>query len=230
MVETKTSSNKRKESTPPEGYSCNICNETGHWIQQCTQKKRKKQKKLNKDPTHIHIPGVDPSQEDISKARDLQKIKPPKCFCRQTSRLKKVKKSKAGGESSRAIGKYFFFCSKARDDESKCKFARPVDDELKSKKDRICTFFAKSGFCKKGDKCMFSHDLTKADGKVTNVSSSENVKAKEQSTESLEKAENVTEMPPDGENVSNPINADKPSSSSDSSSISSSDDDDSDSD
>lgn len=101
---------------------------------------------------------MDPSKQDIDRAREMQKIKPPKCFCGQPSRLKKVKRS-SSGEDSRAIGKYFFFCSKAKFDETKCRFARPVEDEIKPKKDRICTFFAKTGFCKKGDKCMFSHDV-----------------------------------------------------------------------
>eukprot|EP00979_Chaetoceros_neogracilis_P004492 scaffold787_cov285-Chaetoceros_neogracile.AAC.56 len=148
---------KRKISTPPAGYLCSICKKPGHWIQQCSHKKNRKKRKGN--PTHIHVPGVDPSQENIDRARDLQKIKPPKCFCGEVSRLKKVKRVNDGGEDSRAIGHFFFFCNKAKHDESKCRFARPVEDETMSKKDRICTFFAKTGSCKKGDKCMFSHDV-----------------------------------------------------------------------
>ena len=31
---------------------------------------------------------------------------------------------------SRAVGKYFFFCSKKRDDKTVCRFARPAEDEL----------------------------------------------------------------------------------------------------
>ena len=42
---------------------------------------KKKQKKRNANPTHVHVPGVDPSQDDIAWARELQQIKPPKCFC-----------------------------------------------------------------------------------------------------------------------------------------------------
>lgn len=137
------------------------------------------------------MPGVDPSPDDIEKARELQKITPPKCFCGLPSRLNKVKRSKEGGETSRAIGKYFFFCSKKRDDETQCRFARPVEMELNkkksgggikskatkisgakgkqqagdntklenNKKQLICKFFAKSGSCKKGGKCEFSHDV-----------------------------------------------------------------------
>ena len=102
-----------------------------------------------------------------------------------------VKRSKAGGDASRAIGKYFFFCSKKRDDETQCRFARPVEMELNKKKKidsrmskkksggvggdddggkkkdkkggdvdkskHVCKFFAKTGSCKKGIKCEFSH-------------------------------------------------------------------------
>ena len=107
-------------------------------------------------------------------------------FCGLPSRLNKVKRSKVQ-EGSRAIGKYFFFCSKKRDDETQCRFARPVDMELKKNKkidsrmkakkkeglvskaaredktpttktNQVCKFFAKTGSCKKGDKCEFSHE------------------------------------------------------------------------
>jgi hypothetical protein len=122
------------------------------------------------------------------RARELQKIPPPKCFCGLPSRLNRVKRSKEGGDSSRAIGKYFFFCSKKRDDETQCRFARPVEMEINKQKARagnakavaknklkemkeekkaaepeknkqICKFFAKTGSCKKGKKCEFSHDV-----------------------------------------------------------------------
>jgi len=163
---------------------------------------------------HIYIPGIDPSEADIAKARELQKIKPPNCFCRQASRLKKVKQPKGkaaaankeaenggggggggrghqgkgqgqeqgqsrGGddrgdgpprpgknnvkENSRAIGHYFFFCAKPKSDSTKCRFARPVEDELKPKKERLCAFLLRKGFCKKGDACKFSHDLSLKD-------------------------------------------------------------------
>ena len=150
---------KRKETTPPDGYVCHKCNESGHWIQQCPLKdendgSHKRRKKSN----HVPVSGVDPSQADIDAAREMQKIPPPNCFCGMPSRLKKVKRSNVGGDSSRALGKYFFFCSKKKGDDTACRFARPVEDELMDKKDRICTFWAKNGSCKKCDKCMFSHD------------------------------------------------------------------------
>ncbi len=44
-----------------------------------------------------------------------------------------MKRSKEGGENSRALGKYFFFCSKKRDDETQCRFARPVEMETNRK-------------------------------------------------------------------------------------------------
>ncbi len=47
--------------------------------------------------------------------------------------MNKVKRSKEGGENSRAVGKYFFFCSKKRDDETQCRFARPVEMEMNKK-------------------------------------------------------------------------------------------------
>jgi hypothetical protein len=166
MVQVEKIARKRKTSAPSEGYVCSICNKPGHWIQQCPEKRQKKKK----NSKHIHTPGVDPSQADIDKAREMQKLKPPNCFCGITSRLKKVKRSKED-ENSRAIGKYFFFCAKTKFDESKCRFARPVEDHLKPKKERICTFFAKTGSCKKGDKCMFSHEKPeKSDGKLTSAS------------------------------------------------------------
>jgi len=145
---------KRKVSNPPEGYTCHLCGENDHWIFQCNEKKKKNKKSSS---THVPVPGVDPSKEDIENAKLMQKLKPPNCFCGSTSRLKKVKRSRVS-ETSRANGNYFFFCA-AKSREEGCKFARPVEHELKPKKERICPFFAKSGSCKKGDKCNFSHTL-----------------------------------------------------------------------
>jgi hypothetical protein len=151
---TAPDSKKRKETTPPAGYVCNLCHTAGHWIQQCSQKPSNKKSKSN----HVPVVGVDPSQEDIERAKELQKIKPPNCFCGGPSRLKKVKKSNVNPENSRANGNYFFFCAKKKLDEP-CRFARPVEDEMKPKKERYCAFMLKKGTCKKGDKCMFSHDI-----------------------------------------------------------------------
>lgn len=183
---------KRKTSEPPDGYVCRLCSTPGHWIQVCPTKKTGTKRQRKSD--HVPVPGKDPSEEDIERARELQKIPPPKCFCGLPSRLNKVKRSKEGGDTSRAIGKYFFFCSKKRDDETQCRFARPVEMELnKNKKKKvgddnmakkagerkgsksdgksksradatnkskqICKFFAKSGKCKKGIACEFSHDV-----------------------------------------------------------------------
>mmetsp|Transcript_27439 Transcript_27439/g.57267 ORF Transcript_27439/g.57267 Transcript_27439/m.57267 type:complete len:240 (-) Transcript_27439:476-1195(-) len=124
---------KRKaESTPPDGYVCRLCSVPGHWIQVCPTKKTGAKRQRKSD--HVPVPGQDPSEEDIEKAKELQAIPPPKCFCGVPSRLNKVKRSKAGGDASRAIGKYFFFCSKKRDDDTQCRFARPVEMELKKMK------------------------------------------------------------------------------------------------
>lgn len=77
----------------------------GHWIQVCPTKKTGNKKKKS---DHVPVPGKDPSPDDIEQARELQKIPPPKCFCGLPSRLNKVKKSKEGGDNSRAIGKYLY--------------------------------------------------------------------------------------------------------------------------
>ena len=127
---------KRKETTPPDGYVCRLCNIAGHWIQVCPTKKTGEKKRKRKQTDHVFVPGKDPSPEDIAEAKKMQEIPPPKCFCGITSRLNKVKRSKAGGENSRALGKYFFFCSKKRDDETQCRFARPADLELNKMKAR----------------------------------------------------------------------------------------------
>lgn len=127
---------KTESSTPPEGYVCRLCSTAGHWIQVCPTKKTG-EKRQRKSSDHVPIPGQDPSPEDIERAKILQKIPPPNCFCGIPSRLNKVKRSKEGGDTSRALGKYFFFCSKKRDDETQCRFARPIETEEKSLKKNI---------------------------------------------------------------------------------------------
>lgn len=152
-VAGKKRKDKGKESTPPNGYVCSLCQIPGHWIQQCTQGKqqheqeRKKRKRLRKNPFHVHAEGVDPSQDDINTARTMQSIKPPNCLCNIKSRLKKVKRSKVK-EESRANGAYFFFCSKAATDDTKCNFVIPVEESApaigKDKSEKMSNnFFAK---------------------------------------------------------------------------------------
>eukprot|EP00525_Craspedostauros_australis_P012670 CAMPEP_0198119616 /NCGR_PEP_ID=MMETSP1442-20131203/26351_1 /TAXON_ID= /ORGANISM="Craspedostauros australis, Strain CCMP3328" /LENGTH=260 /DNA_ID=CAMNT_0043778127 /DNA_START=33 /DNA_END=812 /DNA_ORIENTATION=- len=145
-------SKRLQQSTPSDGYVCKNCNIAGHWIQRCPKRRKKM-----RNSSHTPVAGVDPSQDDIERARAMQKIKPPRCFCGIPSRLKKVKHSRVN-ENSRAVGKYFFFCMKKKADEP-CRFARPVDEEVKDKKDRLCAFFVKKGICKKGANCMFSHEV-----------------------------------------------------------------------
>jgi Zinc knuckle len=152
---------KKNKADPPPGYICNLCKEPGHWIYKCSQRgkttqtaaassatstsKNKKRKKNN--PHHEYQPGVDPSEQDIEEAKKMQQIKPPPCDCGIPSRVKKVKRSKVAPEknSSRAIGAYFFFCSKKRDDATKCNFAQPVEElvEKTKKKKAQANFFAK---------------------------------------------------------------------------------------
>merc|ERR1712166_1272420 len=65
-------------------------------------------------------------------------------------------------DQSRAIGNYFFICSKKKEDITKCRFARPVEDheDITPKSERICTFFIKKGGCSKGSSCKFLHEKT----------------------------------------------------------------------
>eukprot|EP00566_Odontella_aurita_P015790 CAMPEP_0113565408 /NCGR_PEP_ID=MMETSP0015_2-20120614/22160_1 /TAXON_ID=2838 /ORGANISM="Odontella" /LENGTH=278 /DNA_ID=CAMNT_0000467601 /DNA_START=135 /DNA_END=971 /DNA_ORIENTATION=+ /assembly_acc=CAM_ASM_000160 len=130
---TEEAGTKRKNtSAPPQGYVCKLCGVAGHWIQQCPEREkqgRKRRKKKSSD--HVPVTGVDPSEQDIDAAREMQKIPPPNCRCGERSRLKKVKKSKVD-EQSRANGRYFFFCAKAR--EESCSYARPAEDELRKRK------------------------------------------------------------------------------------------------
>jgi len=242
--------NKRKaKSAPPDGYVCRLCNIPGHWIQVCPTKKTGAKRRRKSD--HVPVPGKDPSPEDIEYARKLQEIPPPKCFCGLPSRLNKVKQSKAGGDKSRAIGKYFFFCSKKRDDDAQCRYARPMEMELNKKKSggrertkgktsgaaaarhdgqkreetkttrQVCKFFAKNGGCKKGDTCNFSHDVP---------SKKEPARAKKELVEAVPKKnngsatlENADEEHVDGRSSSDSGSSDSDSSASDSSDSDSSD-------
>ena len=188
-----------------------------------------KQKKRKKNSTHVPVPGVDPSTADMEFARQLQSIKPPQCLCFAASRLKKVKRSKYGGDSSRAIGKYFFFCGKARDDDGKCGFARPIEEEIAKRKLMVCAVFVKMGSCPKGDACVFRHDNVPdiAGGAVDPTKpkqeeGSTNDESEKDSTEEKEKEDASSKRKSNG--------SDSGSSGSDSSSDSSDDDGDDDSD
>ncbi len=169
---------KRKQSIPPDGYTCSLCGIPGHWIQQCeTKDKKKKRTKKRRNSDREFIAGIEPSPQDIAHAREMQQIQPPLCYCGKASRIKKVKQSRVSRDS-RAIGNYFFFCAERRDDQPKCRFARPAEEQLKllsadagsqsakveskpkTTKGRPCTFFSKKGSCKKGDACTFSHELS----------------------------------------------------------------------
>ena len=128
-------------SSPPDGYVCNLCQQPGHWIQSCPDRRKHNQKqkrqKKKQQQQHVPVPGVDPSPKDIEAARKYQQWlathTAPLCFCRQPSRLKKVKKNKKVQSDSRAIGKYFFFCSKKRSDNP-CRFAKLAEEVMKEQK------------------------------------------------------------------------------------------------
>ena len=158
--QSNTTQSKRKESSPPDGYVCRLCSVPGHWIQVCPTKKTGNKRK-RKPSDHVPVPGKDPSPEDIAEAQKMQEIPPPKCFCGITSRLNKVKRSKAGGDNSRALGKYFFFCSKKRDDDTQCRFARPAELELNKMKARAGNKAAQQKKAKK-EKTTESKQVKKA--------------------------------------------------------------------
>jgi len=146
-VDSSSKKNKnKKETTPPEGYVCNLCGAAGHWIQQCSQRdkiNKKKRKPSGQSQQHEYRPGVDPSPKDIEDAQKMQALEPPMCDCGIPSRVKKVKRSKKT-ENSRAVGAYFFFCTKKKDDATKCNFAQPVEELHKTDKDKKqANFFAK---------------------------------------------------------------------------------------
>jgi hypothetical protein len=147
QTDAPTSSERKKKATvPPEGYVCKLCSVPGHWIQQCSEEgppTNKSEKKKRKSSEHEYQPGVDPSPQDIERAKNMQQLKPPECDCGTPSRLKKVKRSKVA-EKSRANGSYFFFCAKKRGDETKCNFVQPVVDIKKTEKEKNqSNFFAK---------------------------------------------------------------------------------------
>lgn len=141
----------KKTSVPPDGYVCNLCGVAGHWIQQCSQKedattaekKSHRGKKRKQQHGHEYREGIDPSPKDIEEAKKMQQLEPPLCDCGKKSRVKKVKRSKVS-ESSRAVGAYFFFCAKKKDDPSKCNFVKPVEEMQKPLQDKKqSNFFAK---------------------------------------------------------------------------------------
>ena len=153
-----TKKKQKATTTPPDGYTCKLCGVAGHWIQQCDLKTKQKKRKRNLDGNintiggndngshqehHEYRPGVDTSPKDIERAKEMQKLKPPNCDCGIPSRVKKVKRSHVT-EGSRAIGSYFFFCVKKKDDSTKCNFAQPINELNKTKKEKVQNnFFAK---------------------------------------------------------------------------------------
>lgn len=84
-TDTVGSKKRKASSTPPDGYVCRLCSQSGHWIQICPTKKTGTKnnsegtKRRRKASDHVPVPGQDPSPEDIEEAKELQKIPPPKC-------------------------------------------------------------------------------------------------------------------------------------------------------
>ncbi|GMI54099.1 hypothetical protein ScalyP_jg4512 [Parmales sp. scaly parma] len=189
---TDSQSKKRKlkqfKACPPE-YTCKLCSTPGHWVYDCSlfvkesnkSKKTKIKKDNNRLPPDQAAPNQrDPTEADIANAKEMQKKmgfinkNRPNCFCGVKSKLSKVKRTKVEFEDpdykSPALGCFFYFCSKDKWDETKCKFNRPVEEDEatlgykgKSVKGvvggkRRCQFFFEKGDCKKGDECDFSHE------------------------------------------------------------------------
>ncbi|GMI33190.1 hypothetical protein TrRE_jg4893 [Triparma retinervis] len=156
---------KRAFKPCPEGYVCNICKASGHWVFDCAQfvpQKKSRTRKKKVTDSHTFTPGVDPSPADIAKAKEMQKemnvnIKAPKCFCGLDA---KMRKCMTQDQTSKAFGVMFWWCNKDKWDEDgneveRCKFARRVDQG----RARVCTFWRETGSCKKGSECSFAHDI-----------------------------------------------------------------------
>ena len=147
---------KRAFKPVPDGYVCAACKEAGHWIYDCSQYKKKKKKKAS---NHEFQAGVDPSPEDIERAKRMQmEMKEltktaPNCFCGLPAKMRKCIRTE--DESSRAKGVMFWWCNKDKWDEGACKFARPV-----TQKKKVCQFWkvGDSTSCKKGSACKFWHE------------------------------------------------------------------------
>jgi hypothetical protein len=154
----------------PDGYVCSLCHAPGHWISDCSQFKKKKSKKqTNGDGTAAHTPisGQDPSEEDIERAKAIQrkmvhmnKLKPPDCFCGLPSRKARINEKNKKEIDQRARGKWFWFCSKTKGDYTKCKMARVIEerDEEGARVKKVCTFWAQDQTCRKGANCSFLHE------------------------------------------------------------------------
>ena len=67
-----------------------------------------------------------PTKEDIAKAKEMMPIinpsKAPKCLCGEKARCKKMKK-----KGSPAFGQMFWWCPKAKGDDTRCKFVQKAD-------------------------------------------------------------------------------------------------------
>lgn len=114
---------KRAFKPVPDGYVCAACSQAGHWIYDCSQYKKTKKKKTS---SHEFQPGVDPSPEDIERAKKMQmEMKDltktaPNCFCGLPAKLRKCIGTKLD-ENSRAKGVMFWWCNKDKWDENACK-------------------------------------------------------------------------------------------------------------
>jgi len=140
---------KRSLKPCPSGYICNICSTSGHWVFDCAQYVPKRTRKKKKTE-HAYVEGIDPSPEDIAKAKEMQKsmrvnVKAPNCFCGLPSKMRKCLRTE--DENSKALGVMFWWCNKDKWDEDRCKFARRVDQGGR----RVCKFWRETGGCKKGD-------------------------------------------------------------------------------
>jgi len=115
----------------------------------CAQYVPKRTRKKKKTE-HAYVEGIDPSPEDIAKAKEMQKsmrvnVKAPNCFCGLPSKMRKCLRTE--DENSKALGVMFWWCNKDKWDEDRCKFARRVDQGGR----RVCKFWRETGGCKKGD-------------------------------------------------------------------------------
>ena len=137
----------------PDGYVCKACDERGHWIQACPFRKKKdsttssskrpaeevtdgefviKKAKVDgplKPPKKLKIKDIrfrEPTADDIAKAKAMMPIINPKdapsCDCGAPAGCRKLRK-----KESPAYGKMFWWCAKAKDDATRCKFVKKAD-------------------------------------------------------------------------------------------------------
>lgn len=115
----------------PDGYVCKACSKPGHWVYDCALKSKGVKRQRNEKPATLLKKNIDPkfrepTLEDIARAKEIMPvIKPsqaPNCLCGLKSSARKCRK-----KDSQAFGLMFWWCSKQKDDETRCTFSKRAD-------------------------------------------------------------------------------------------------------